>query len=83
MEVPLHPLLSMSLILPQRGLSEAMMDTIVELAYETLRRRDMHRKAGRALPPLPDEEAVHKLLSQYRAGRGMREYTLAEHGGTT
>lgn len=63
----------------REGFTGADLDLLIELAYETLKRRDMHRKAGRGLTPLPgDEDRLRRMLRDYRFARGMADYELSE-----
>lgn len=66
----------------REGFTGADLDLLIELAYETIQRRAMHRKAGRALTDLPGgpqgEDRLRRMLHAYRSGRGLADYELSE-----
>lgn len=66
------------IIVTRAGLAEGLLDTLVELAYETLKRRDMHRKAGRLVPNMPNEDQARAFLRGHRTQRGLKDYELSE-----
>ena len=69
------------IIVTRAPITGDIMDTIVELATETIKRREMHRRAGRLVPDMPDEDQVRRLLLEYRRGRGLADYELSERQG--
>ena len=65
----------------RQGAGDELLDTLVELAYETIQRRAMHRRAGRVLADLPNEDRIRSLLVEHRRQRGMQDYELSEQAG--
>ena len=65
----------------RQGAGDELLDVLVELAYETLKRRDMHRRAGRVMPDLPNEDRIRSFLVEHRRQRGMQDYELSEQAG--
>jgi hypothetical protein len=66
------------IIVTRQGMADGLLDTLVELAYETLKRRDLHRRAGRLVPDMPNEDQVRAFLREHRRRRGLQEYDLSE-----
>lgn len=69
------------IIIRRDALAEGLLDTIVELAYETIQRRAMHRRAGRLMPDLANEDQVRRFLAEHRRQRGLKDYELSERQG--
>lgn len=57
----------------RQGFGDEILDLLVELAYETLKRRDMHRRAGRAVADLPNEDVIRRFLVEHRRQRELSE----------
>lgn len=69
------------IIVRREGLGDELLDVLVELATETLKRRDMHRRAGRTVPELPREDQIRAFLLEHRRQRGKQDYELSDGGG--
>jgi hypothetical protein len=66
------------IIVRRAGLGDELLDVLVELATETVKRRDMHRRAGRTVPDLPNEDTIRRFLLEHRRQRGLQDYELSE-----
>lgn len=71
----------MSIIVRREGLGDELLNVLVDLAYETIKRRDMHRRAGRAIPDMQHEDRIRRFCIQHRRAQGKQDYELSEQAG--
>ena len=72
----------MPIIVRREGLGDELLNVLVDLATETIKRRDMHRRAGRNVPDLPHEDQIRRFLIDHRRMQGKQDYELSERRDT-
>lgn len=70
------------IIIRREGLGDELLNVLVDLATETIKRRDMHRRAGRAVPDLPREDQIRRFCLEHRRAQGKKDYELTERRDT-
>lgn len=74
--------MSAPIVVRREGLGDELLNVLVDLATETLKRREMHRRAGRLVPELPNEDRIREFCLAHRRMQGKQDYQLTERQGT-